>query len=192
MVALNFKDWFLLKESQGKGFQDYIKGGMVHLFHYTPYRSPEVELKPERFGENPWSRREKQSASMQRIYFYLDLRDKESFFSGNTLYQAVVPASQIYDLATDPEELIGRVRSAGFFDIDRLLEEVKKEGYKGVYYNNGMHLVAWFNPIAVTRVEEDDVLSNHFGTSRQGIANEKAAEQERRMKDWETQGLKVR
>jgi len=192
MVAFNFKEWFVLNEAKGQGLQDYVKGGMIHLFHYTPHRSPEIELTPENFGKNPWSRSEKRAATMQRIYFYLDLRDKEQFFSGNTLYQAVVPASQIYDLATDPEELVARIRSNGFFDIDRLLTEVKKEGYKGVYYNNGMHLVAWFNPIAVTRVEEDDVLQDRFGTSKQGIEDEKAAEYEKRMRDWEAQGLKVR
>jgi hypothetical protein len=191
MVAFKFKEW-LLAEEKGKGLQDYVRGGMVHLFHYTPHRQPEVELKPEMFGKNPWTRSERKAATMQRVYFYVDLRDKEQFFSGNTLYQAVVPASQIYDLANDPEELIARIRSNGFFDIDTLLGEVKKEGYKGVYYNNGMHLVAWFNPITVTRVEEDDVLQNHFGTSKKGIEDEKAAEYEKRMRDWEAQGLKVR
>lgn len=192
MVALNFKHWLLLKEERGAGLQDYVKGGMVHLFHYTPYRTATVELSPEEFGKNPWSRSEKKAATMRRIFFYMDLRDKEAFFSGNTLYQAVVPAAKIYDLATDPEGLIARVRSSGFFDIDQLLSEVKKEGYHGVYYNNGMHLVAWFYPITVTRVEEDDVLQNHFGTSKKGIEEEKAAEHEKRMRDWEAQGLKVR
>jgi hypothetical protein len=129
----------------------------------------EIVLNPERFGENPYSKKEKMSSDVPRVFFYLDVKQREPMFEKNySLYKATVPSVDIYDLEQDPDSIKEKFRSkySGIVDSDAVLKYIsgwsKKSGkwtrgpalYKGVYYNVGFDVVIWFEPIVVTIVPE--------------------------------------
>tara|TARA_Y100000034_G_scaffold135112_1_gene205725 strand:+ start:1280 stop:1741 length:462 start_codon:yes stop_codon:yes gene_type:complete len=133
--------------------EDYAVGGKVSLYHYASKlggKNPEtIQLTPERFGENPYSRNELK-AGTPRIFFYLDIQDKEPYFFNSPLYKAEVPVSKIYNIIEDPLEII-RGESGGALDMDMLLREVSSlPGIEGMYYKPQMQIVIWFHPIQVS------------------------------------------
>ena len=149
---LNFKNWLI---SEQTNLNSYIKGGKVTLYHYisTGKGSDTMVLDPEKFGEHGYSKREMRASSIKRLFFYVDLADRENFFNDyNALYSVVVPAMYVYDLNADSKGYIEeeRAKNNGALNIDNLLNRIIKEGYKGVFYESGgIDIVSWFEPIKV-------------------------------------------
>ena len=164
----NFKNY--LTEAP---FSAYNKGGKVILYHYAdPYsleseygtREPEkFVLNPDRFGKSYYSRREMETSSMPRVFFYVNLDQSEKIVTaGRILYTTEVSANQIYDLKTDPEGYIKKVMHPTYglrkgIEYNELLELIRdKTPYKGVFYGNQFDVVSWFEPIEIykTKMEE--------------------------------------
>lgn len=167
-----FKEWLLLEEG-GSNLQRYNKGGMVNLYHYSPYLTADkVVLDPGNFGKNKYTQAEKRAASTPRLFFYVDLRDKEGFFAQNqSVYKTVVPIKQIYDLEADPR----KAQERGTPDIGYIFSLAVEDGETGAYYRTGdMQVVAWFNKIKAKRFSEKEILRNDFGVNWDDIKKEKA------------------
>jgi hypothetical protein len=142
--------------------ENYTVNGKVSLYHYANKMQgqvqPTITLSPERFGENPYSRNELK-AGTPRVFFYLDIQDKEPYFFNSPLYTAEVPVSKIYNILEDPLGIKERLRgeSGGALDMDMLLREVSSlPGIEGMYYKPQMQIVTWFHPIQVSLVEETE------------------------------------
>jgi hypothetical protein len=148
--------------------ENYDHGGQVTLYHYTSTKQESLVLDPEH-KKSHYSRREFDTASTPRVFFYLDPSQKERFFSSSTLYTATVPAARVYDFRNDP---LGyrQVQSEEFpkghrhpvyglrkgMEWDEILEDIR-EDFGGIYYSTAnFDVVAWFKPIEVTPVSDEE------------------------------------
>jgi len=140
--------------------ESYIKDGMIRLYHYTKPDKETIVLDPE-YQKNYYSRNEFEIATTPRTFFYVDPRQKESFFGISNLYTTDVPASQVYNLSTDPEGFKDKVRHPVYglrkgVEWDELMETIREE-YGGIFYSlSNFDVVAWFHPIEVERVPEEE------------------------------------
>ena len=138
----------------------YINNGMIRLYHYTKPDKETIVLDPK-FPKSYYSRNEFETASTPRVFFYVDPSQKERFFGISNLYTTEVPASQVYDFTNDPEGYREKVRHPVYglrkgVEWDELLETIR-EKYDGIFYSTAnFDVVAWFQPIEVQRVSEDE------------------------------------
>ena len=119
-----FRCWLKLVEDAGRGLGQFAKDGKVEMFHFSPARFPPgtvVTLDPNKFGGNSYTRNDVNAASTPRVFFYLDVNEKEHIVSGR-LYKAVVPADQIYNILDDPLGIKKRLRA----DL-RVIEEMPEQ-----------------------------------------------------------------
>lgn len=157
----------------------YGESGQITLYHYSRTNEETLTLDPQRFLQhNQWSRNDFNSSSLPRVFFYVDLDHAETMVKhGATLYTAQVASSGIYDMFEDE---LGLKQKAMYYpgipasiDFDWILkslagaipeswgkESILPEGhglYKGAYYKlSNMDVVVWFEPIDVSRAEEED------------------------------------
>ena len=153
----------LSKKRLAEGLSDYASAGKLRLFHYT--RGPGgwwlyADRAPDSFELNPahpkkmrHSATEFQKSPYHRSFFYLDPERKEPRVTGR-LYTADISPESIYDLSLDPDDYLGKHGR----DYTALLEDIhQNQNYDGVYYTiGGIPIVAYFEPIEVTKVEETD------------------------------------
>ena len=154
-------------------FSDYNKGGKVVLYHYAdPYslenqygtRDPEkFTLDTSNFGKSYFSRNEMEASSVPRVFFYVNLDDVEKIVvGGRILYSTEVPASEIYDLKTDPEGYIKKIKHPDYglrkgVEYNELLEFIRDETpYKGIFYGRSFDVVSWLEPIEIYKVETEE------------------------------------
>ena len=181
-----FKEWLLLEEG-GSNLQRYNKGGMVNLYHYSKGLSGPVEvLDPSKFGSNSYSHAERRALSTPRIFFYVDLRDKENFFDHNTF----VHKAHLFPLTK-------------FTTLKQTHSKApKKRALRYWLYCQTWHLEgrsAWvilscrqyasgdvkFKKIKVQRFAEEEGLRNDFGVTWADIKKEKEDAQTRRHQEEE-------
>jgi hypothetical protein len=113
-------------------------------------------LDPERFGESSYSKNEL-IAGTNRLFFYLELKDKEDYFDRSPLYKREVPATKIYNILKDPEGIKANIKqnNNGILNFDTMVRDISElPGIDGFYYKPNMQLVAWFRPIRVHLVDE--------------------------------------
>lgn len=146
---------------------NYVKNGRVTGYHFLSHNSSppkKVTLDPEKFGQNAHSRAEVRTASLPRVFFYVDLRDKESYFSMAPLYKAEMEVKFIYSLVSDPLKIYENLSDEGH-RIGSILYFLKEYGYHGVYYQvPSMRLVNWFYPIEATLADEANEMSHQRET----------------------------
>jgi len=118
----------------------------MKLYHYSSIEKDSFVVSPKKFGDNYHSNNEVNASSVPRTFFYLNPKDKESFFNRFPLYVGEVSDSFIYDLGSDPANL----KSKGW-TVDKLLKNIKTK-FKGVKYNVGFDIVSLFVPLEVERV----------------------------------------
>ncbi len=149
-----------LKPLESNNLRDYIINGTLYLYHFSKANEPELTTDIERFGQNYFTRRDKQVSDVKRTFFYLDLRDKEQDLIGKNLFKTRVTANTVYDLITDPEGIKEHFRlSSGTVDIHSLLGFIKNK-YAGIYSKpGGMHVVNYFIPLPLKQVDEKQELS---------------------------------
>lgn len=139
---------------------------MKTLYHFTDSDKPEIVLDPLYAQQNPGShsRNEWNSSMVPRVFFYVDLRDQESFFNSSKLYSTQVPADEIYDLASDKKGFLKK-NEYERVDFDQLLRDIsgwsyqdgewkKSEGpvdYLAYELYNGMKVVVSFIPVVVKK-----------------------------------------
>ena len=152
----NFRS-FLAEAEMGQ----YVEGGMVTLYHYTRNSGPTLELDPE-YKKSYHSSREFEIAQTPRVFFYVDPRQRETFFRrGIPLFTTQVPANRIYDFRNDPEGYREKHRHPVYGlrkgeEWNTMLEEIR-DNYDGIFYSlSNFDVVAWFQPIEVTRVSPEE------------------------------------
>jgi hypothetical protein len=153
----SFKEF--LKEED---IENYGDGSTVTLYHYAPVDAESLTIDPSRFGGSAFSRREKETSTVPRTFFYLNLDQREPFVSqGRVLYKVEVPLTSLYNLKRDPESYIEQVRHPTYglrkgIEFDDLLNTIK-EKYPGTFYSiPNMDIVNWFEPVTATKVPEQE------------------------------------
>lgn len=164
MDYLNFKEWMLSEAYKGLGLSQYAKNGKLNLYHFSSIpkeNAPKkIILHPKFFGQNETiTRGDIKASKIPRIFFYVDLEEKEGWFdqSVHPLYKVKVDYSQVYDLETDPDKIKEKIRKAngGILNVTSLMYALKKRPENGFFYHNeSFGQVNWFNPIEVELVEE--------------------------------------
>jgi hypothetical protein len=153
----SFKDFL----TEGKK-NDYIEGSSITLYHYSPADDKEITLDPKYFGKSSFSKKERESSTVPRVFFYVNLSQREKMVSSNRkLYSVNIHENILYDLNMDPEGYKESIRHPVYglrkgIELDELLNKIK-ENYSGTFYTTGgMDVVAWFQPISVERVTDDE------------------------------------
>jgi hypothetical protein len=98
-----------------EGHEEYAVNGVVKLYHYSPSMvARSVTLDPQRFvtSRRSWSRREYQTSTFPRIFFYLDKEKSEPGIGVGEPFVAEVDAMDIYDLLKDEEGLLKKSAQA--------------------------------------------------------------------------------
>jgi len=148
--------------------ENYDSAGSLSLYHYTDAKQESLVLDPGH-KKGSYSRREFDTASTPRVFFYLDPSQKESFFSSSTLYTTTVPTDRVYDFRNDPagyrqaqsEEFPKGHRHPVYglrkgMEWDEILEDIR-EDFDGIYYSTAnFDVVAWFKPIEVAPVSDEE------------------------------------
>jgi hypothetical protein len=139
----------------------YVDGGQITLFHYTKHPEDSLVLDPN-YKKSAYSKREFEVAQTPRVFFYTDPKQRETFFrAGVPLFTTKVDASRIYDFKNDPEGYIEKNRHPVYGlrkgeEWNTLLEDIR-EDYDGIFYStNRFDVVAWFQPIEVNKVSQEE------------------------------------
>ena len=157
----NFKK-FLTEAQKG----DYVDQGEMVLFHYAPVDAEAIIVDPKYFADNAkrssFTMREYETSTVPRTFWYVDPQQRERQVSqGRQLYQATIPAGEIYDFRNDPEGYkpkhrhpIYRLRKGE--EWNTLLEDIR-DSYAGIYYSlNAFDVVSLFIPYEATRVPPEE------------------------------------
>ena len=157
----NFKK-FLTEAQKG----DYVVGSKMILFHYAPVDAEEIVVDPKYFADRAkrshFTRNEYETSTVPRTFWYVDPQQRErQVASGRQLYQAPIPAADIYDFRNDPEGYkekhshpIYKLRKG--VEWNTMLEDIR-DSYAGVYYSlNAFDVVSLFIPYEATRVSPEE------------------------------------
>jgi hypothetical protein len=160
-IMENFKTF--LTEAQKS---DYEAGDELVLFHYAPVDAPVIIVDPKYFADrakrSSFTMREYQTSTVPRTFWYVDPQQRErQVASGRQLYQATIPAGEIYDFRNDPEGYkakhahpIYKLRKGE--EWNTMLEDIR-DSYAGVYYSlNAFDVVSLFIPYEATRVSPEE------------------------------------
>ena len=157
-----------LKEQQLSDYESVYEPGKIRLFHFT--RSP-MARDQNRFVVDPaffttsrgsYSRNEWKRSRYPRSFYYTDPARKEHIVTGD-LFSVDVPAERIYNLRQDPDGYLAKHRHPTYGLRDdrewtEMFEDIA-DSYGGVYYTlgeGGAPVVAYFDPLETTKVEETD------------------------------------
>lgn len=134
---------------------EFIHDGMVTLYRFSKTPKGDTYLTdPNKAKPSAYSRREFQTASTPRTFWYLDPSSKERMI-GNYLYTAEIEADKIYDLRLDPEGF-----KSVLPDFDAAFNLIKNAGYDGCCYKPPQgDIVVLFVPLlaykATTQTTQD-------------------------------------
>ena len=145
--------------------KDYAQGNQITLYHYADESLGERFTTDPKFKSQTHSRREMESVTTPRTFFYVDPTQREHLFrAGYSLYRVSVPLDEIYDPLVDPDDLKDQFRDPvdGFSikgpsgGLQKLYEKIKS-------YNLGMFVkgryfdaVVVFQPLELERVSEEE------------------------------------
>ena len=157
----NFKN-FLTEEQKS----DYVINGEIMLFHYAPVDTEAVTVDPKYFADrakrSSFTMREYETSTVPRTFWYVDPKQRErQVAQGRQLYQATIPAGDIYDFRNDPEGYKEKHRHPTYGlrkgeEWNNMLEDIR-ESYSGVYYSlNAFDVVSLFIPYEATRVSPEE------------------------------------
>ena len=177
-----FENWNSWVIGESSDMSTVVNGGQIDLYHYSKAEHPTLMLDPKRFvsGRNSWSRREYNISPFPRVFFYADNTKTEAGIALGTPHEVSVPASDLYDLVSDPDGILKRaiMQYASTPDMHKVLKAlagkdmpsksnpelftpIREPGaplYKGVFYlidNGRIPVVAWFEEISATRKTEE-------------------------------------
>ena len=153
--------------------ESYDRDGMIKLYHYADryelekkYGTSDLEsfeTDPSRFGTSYFTSADKEVSEVPRTYFYVDLDDVEKIVvGGRLLYSTEVPISEVYDLKTDPEGYIKKIKHPVYGlrkgeEWTELLEYIRDETpYNGLFRGRSFDAVEWFYPIEIYKVEDTE------------------------------------
>ena len=172
----NIFESYLNEQEESRGLPS--EDGMTTLYHYTQDLGDSVVLDPEfaKSRRGYYSRREFETATTPRLFFYLDPRERESHFTHGTLYKTKVPTSEIYNFSADPEDILGNVRHPVYGmrkgeEWNKVFEGIRdgvttdaegndiimSQSRDGLYYKTPrFRVVAWMNPIEIFKVDREE------------------------------------
>lgn len=135
--------------------------GFVNLYRYSKAsKGPTYHINPEQTvnSRSGYSKNDYRASDKPRTFFYLDIDHKEHLV-GPYLYVARFPASEIYNLISDPLRLKEKVQESnqGVLNFNHLLELVEESGFSGIYYNPGFDVVNLFVPVMGYATTEEEV-----------------------------------
>ena len=145
---------------------DYDAGGEIMLYHYAPVDSDQIIVDPKYFSDkakrSSFTMREYETSTVPRTFWYVDVTQRErQVASGRNLYQASIPASDIYDFRNGPEGHKEMHRHPVYGlrkgeEWNEMLEHIR-ESYAGIYYSlNNFDVVSLFVPYEATRVSPEE------------------------------------
>ncbi len=160
-IMENFKNF--LTEAQKS---DYVDGGDIMIFHYAPVDTEAVTVDPKYFADrakrSSFTMREYETSTVPRTFWYVDPKQRErQVAQGRMLYQATIPAGEIYDFRNDPKGYKEKHRHPTYGlrkgeEWNNMLEDIR-ESYTGVYYSlNAFDVVSLFIPYEATRVSSEE------------------------------------
>jgi len=160
----------ILRES----IQSHAENNIITLYHYTSVDKEELTLSPDEFGKHSFTTADKRATDYPRIFFYVDKKDQERFFRGKTFYSVDVSVNSIYDVLKDPQGIKKEIRERnnGALNFDELLRTIHNRGFKGIYYKPKREIVAWFEPITVSKHKEDSDMETGNNEVHQLIPND--------------------
>jgi len=160
-IMENFKK-FLTEAQKG----DYVIDGELMLFHYAPVDAEAILVDPKYFADrakrSSFTRNEYETSTVPRTFWYVDPQQRErQVASGRLLYQATIPAGEIYDFRNDPEGYkkkhshpIYKLRKG--VEWNTMLEDIR-DSYAGVYYSlRAFDVVSLFIPYRATKVSPEE------------------------------------
>ena len=123
---------------------------MIILYHYSDKKII-GQLRVKHFGQNYFTRNDKNISSVKRIYFY-DVKNPQEYIFNNAEYCYIVKVNKnkIYDITKDKR---------GFYsgNITDLLNKVKKSGYIGVKYNIEYNVISLLYDIPIYKTIKREV-----------------------------------
>ena len=158
----NFNKSLLTETSLG----DYINDGKISLYHYAPSRlnAESLTIDPKYFADratrNSYTRNEYAISTVPRTFYYADPRQRELHVAqGSSLYQAHIPADRIYDLRSDPDGYIKKVRHPVYGlrkgeEWNDLLEAIRND-YDGIFYGGRFDVISLFIPYDAVRLSDE-------------------------------------
>ena len=160
-IMENFKKF--LTEAQ---MSDYDQGGEINIYHYAPVDASDIIVDPAYFADrakrSSFTMREYETSTVPRTFWYVDPQQRErQVAQGRKLYQATIPAGEIYDFRNDPQEYKMKHRHPTYGlrkgeEWNHMLEDIR-ESYAGVYYSlNAFDVVSLFIPYEATRVSPEE------------------------------------
>lgn len=151
-----------------ESLEEFVGDNSITLYHYSNENVEKLKITPDKFGENPWSKREKRASSYPRSFFYVNIEDTERYFKGKTLYKIILDKDAIYDLKKDPMGFITDIRkeNGGALNMDVLLETIHGSGFMGAYYEVGIKVVILFVPVTASRI---NVEPKYFKNMNEGM-----------------------
>ena len=173
-----FENWREVVSEQVEGakglssFYGLYQPGMIRLFHYTSAgrNSDSLEVDPNKFGKNYYTRNDRNASSFPRSFFYTDLSHTEGVVVGGnmSLFYVDVPQDKLYDWQGDPNKLQRKHKHPVYsrLEWDNLFRDVK-ENYIGMYYHlryepDGIPVAMCFEPLEAkktTKEEQEQILS---------------------------------
>jgi len=115
------------------------------LYHYTDKKVNTLKVKYA--FNNSYSKSDLKACNIKRLFFYTDLKYKESFFNTSLYcYTINIKDKYIYDLTSDKKQLKNK-----YNNIYNIINKIKKLKYKGILYNVGFNVVNLFNDVKVNK-----------------------------------------
>lgn len=137
--------------------------GMVTLTHWSD--APRDVIDPAFAGSGPVYGAERRKGGIKKVFFGMGLGGlhgyrKEAF--GNYRHVARVPATDLYNLTTDPDGLIASIPDEANWGgrLNWVEAEIQRRGYKGYAVTEGPHgmSAALFEKVTPERVQDDSTI----------------------------------
>ena len=107
-------DWLSIMENDGKD---------VTLYHYGANNL--YELDPKHWGKHRYTESESWWG-LKRVYFYLNLKDKERIVNGQ-LYKVVVPLKDLYPFNIDPLGIYNEIKIEKGYKTEEALLKSRRQ-----------------------------------------------------------------
>ncbi len=125
-----------------------MKNKNLKLYHYSDKKIKKIKI--EFFGDNNFTKNEKNICNVKRAFFFTDKHIPEyRFLSSQYLYICSVASNKIYNLVNDTLGLIdkSKIKNFDIIDYNKLFYSINRLGYSGITYNLGYNIIVLFRDI---------------------------------------------
>ena len=156
-----------------KGTREITLTGTISIYHFSKVENEKSTMifDPIKAFKNQqhYSAKDYEHSNLPRVWFYTNLADAESSVKQmSTLYATKIKGSDIFDvnraLAAYSDDKEGLKKNSPLSygisnaymkveNLDKLLRNAKKAGFKGMYYDGWVPMLVYFYPIKATKVK---------------------------------------